>query len=157
MTDNTTRNIYSDISRFQRLCTKSLCMRLDPLGVQPGYLAVLIRLWEQDDITQKALSETMDIEQATLSNTLKRMERDQLISRQPNSKDRRRHMIRLTDHGRRLEKPVHEALDDLRLLVNQGLTVNDLRYFNRIMKQMMEHLENDQAEPLFVLLDEMTD
>lgn len=132
-------------------------MRLKPYGVQPGYLTILERLWERDNVTQKELKLSMDIEQATLSNTLKRMERDGLIERSPLKSDKRHHRITLTDKGSSVRSTVEGAIDDLRATVNTGLTVNDRRYFKRIMRQMTEQLEDDQIEPLVVLLDEIAD
>ncbi|MGL1863490.1 MAG: MarR family transcriptional regulator [Pseudodesulfovibrio sp.] len=148
---------FTQMSRFQRLYAKGLTMRLSPYDVQPGYLTILHYLWQRDGVTQKELTQFLDIEQATLSNTLKRMERDGLVLRTPNKKDRRRHLITLTEKGASLKKPVETAINDLRKLVNEGLTVNDRRYFKRIMRQMSEKLEDDQTEPLFVLLDEVTE
>ncbi len=148
---------FTQLSRFQRLYAKGLTMRLSPYDVQPGYLTILHYLWQRDGVTQKELTQFLDIEQATLSNTLKRMERDGLVLRTPNKKDRRRHLITLTEKGASLKNPVETAINDLRKLVNEGLTVNDRRYFKRIMRQMSEKLEDDQTEPLFVLLDEVTE
>jgi len=148
---------FNQLSRFQRLYAKSLGTRLSPYDVQPGYLSILNRLWKQDNITQKQLKTTMDIEQATLSNTLKRMERDGLIHRTPTETDRRRHLIELTDKGKSAKQTVEAAVDDIRTTVNKGLTINDRRYFKRIMRQMTEQLEDDQIETLVVLLDEVID
>lgn len=148
---------YTLISRFQRLYTKSLTMRLLPYGVQPGYLAILQALWQKDNVTQKELVRRLDIEQATLSNTLKRMQRDGLLQCTPNKNDRRRQVICLTAKGGSLQQIIDDAINDLRKVVYEGLTVNDRRYFKRILRQMTEKLEEDQAEPLFVLLDEVAE
>lgn len=148
---------FDQLSRFQRLYAKSLSSRLIPYGVHPGYLSILFRLWEQDGITQKELNAFLDIEQATLSNTLKRMQRDGLITQPPLKTDRRRLHITLTDQGRTIRQTVEAAIDDLKSTVNQGLTINDRRYFKRIMRQMTEKLEEDQIESLVVLLDEVVD
>jgi len=56
-------------------------MRLSVYNVHPGYLSILRQLWLTDNITQKELPEQILVEQATLSNTLKRMERGGLIFR----------------------------------------------------------------------------
>ena len=155
--DETTAQFFLRLSRFQRLYDRALRNRLAPYGVNPGYLNVLQCLWERDGITQTELRRGLDIEQATLSNTLKRMERDGLISRDADPKDRRLHAITLTARGAEVRQLIDDALDDLRKTVNQGLTVNDRRYFNRIMRQMTDQLENDLLEPMFVLLDEVRD
>lgn len=79
-------SFYSQLSRLHRLYTRGLVMRLDPYTVRPGYLDVLNVLWDEDNLTQKQLNAHLDIEQATLSNTLKRMERDGILTRIPNKK-----------------------------------------------------------------------
>ncbi|WP_394699845.1 MarR family winged helix-turn-helix transcriptional regulator [uncultured Pseudodesulfovibrio sp.] len=148
---------FSSMSRFTRLYSKGLSRRLSPYGVRPGYLDVLFRLWERDGVTQKTLHESLDVEQATLSNTLKRMERDGFLERQRNHKDRRQSIIVLTDSGTGLRKIVLTAIEDLQTVVNTGLSINDRRYFRRILKQMNEHLLDDLDDALFVLVDEIED
>lgn len=157
MQDDNAEFFFVRLSRLQRLYARALANRLAPYGVSPGYLSVLQVLWSGDGLIQKDLRSRLGIEQATLSNTLKRMERDGLIQRTPDPKDRRHHAITLTGQGRSVQRLVHEAVEDLRKTVNQGLTVNDRRYFNRIMRQMTDHLDDDLLEPLFVLVDEVTD
>jgi len=145
------------VSNFRRLYAKALIARLEPYKVRPGYIEILNRLWEQDNVTQKQLHAKLAIEQATLSNSLKRMERDGLIERQRSPKDRRLCHIILTDTAIRLEPTVKSAIEDVQSVVNVGLTINDRRYFNRILKQMTEHIEADLKDPCLVLLDEVAD
>jgi DNA-binding MarR family transcriptional regulator len=146
---------FPAMSRFQRLYSKGLSKRLDPHGVKPGYLDVFFRLWEEDGITQKSLHESMDVEQATLSNTLKRMERDGFLVRERNPVDRRQSVIVLTPMGASLRKIVMAAIDDLQAVVNTRLSFNDRRYFRRILTQMTDHLVHDLDDATLVLLDEV--
>ncbi|GEO85364.1 MULTISPECIES: MarR family winged helix-turn-helix transcriptional regulator [Alphaproteobacteria] len=86
---------------------RALQVRATKLGFSAGQLPVLIELWNEEGLTQKQLLERVDIEQATMANTLSRMERDGLIKRHPHPSDRRAQVIFLTDKARDLE---HEAL-----------------------------------------------
>jgi len=146
---------FARLSRAQRLYAGALAKRLAPHGVKPGYIDILDRLWQRDNVTQKALHSTLDIEQATLSNTLKRMERDNILCRVRNPQDRRMTHIVLTDHGRGLRKVVKASMDDVQGTATTGMTVNDRRYFYRILKQMTEHLETDLGETTLILVDEV--
>ncbi|MUM77625.1 MarR family transcriptional regulator [Pseudodesulfovibrio sp. F-1] len=146
---------FTQLSRFQRLYARSLSARLTPLGLQSGYLGVLHYLWQRDGITQKDLHALIPVEQATLSNTLRRMERDGLIARTANPEDKRCHRITLTQRAASLKPQAMQAIADLRAAVNAGLTVNDRRYFRRIMRQMSESLEDDQQDAPVLLLDEI--
>ena len=155
MAHHTDKLFHSAMARFHRLYAKGLSKRLEPHGVRPGYLDVFFRLWERDGITQKELHRTVDVEQATLSNTLKRMERDGFLVRKRNPKDRRQTLIELTDTGANLRKLVVTAIEDLQAVVNTRLSINDLRYFRRILAQMTDRLVSDVDDQTLILLDEV--
>ena len=66
-------------SQLAKGFTRSLQQRAAGLGFSPGQFPILVELWSEDGLTQKQLLERVDIEQATMANTLARMERDRLI------------------------------------------------------------------------------
>ena len=88
---------------------RSLQARGAMLGFSPGQFPVLLELWQEDGLTQKQLLDKLEVEQATLANTLARMERDGLITRAPHPRDKRAQIISLTDLGRSLEANALEA------------------------------------------------
>ena len=63
----------------------------------------MIELWNKDGLSQQELVERADLKQATIANTLARMERDGLITREPNPEDARSRLIMLTEHARDLQ------------------------------------------------------
>ena len=67
------------INHTARLFAKGLLERITPLGITIGQFPILLELWEKDGVTQRELLQKLDIEQATIANTLNRMERDGLI------------------------------------------------------------------------------
>lgn len=83
-------------NHMARLFAKGLQDRIAPLGIVTGQFPILLELWEQDGITQRELLAKLDIEQATLANTLTRMERDGLIKRTKHPSDARAQQIWLT-------------------------------------------------------------
>lgn len=86
-----------------RLFAIRLAERLQPIGLAMAQFGVLIELWERDAVTQKQLVERLDVEQATVGNTLNRMERDGLIVRRPHPQDGRSQIICITAKARELE------------------------------------------------------
>lgn len=95
--------------QLARVFSRSLQKRATVLGFSPGQFPVLLELWQQDGLTQKQLLDKLEVEQATLANTLARMERDGLIVRTPHPGDKRAQIISLTDLGRSLEANALEA------------------------------------------------
>jgi DNA-binding MarR family transcriptional regulator len=92
--------------------SKALNRRAVALGFSPGQFPVLLELWNEDGLTQRQLLDRVDVEQATLANTLARMERDGLIDRKPHPRDRRAQIIELTEKGRELEVQAIAASKD---------------------------------------------
>lgn len=91
---------------------RSLQQRAATLGFFPGQFPILVELWQEDGLTQKQILDRLDVEQATLANTLSRMERDGLIARTPHPTDRRAQIVSLTERGRALESEAIDAASD---------------------------------------------
>jgi len=96
-------------NHLARLFAHALHGRIAPLGLAPAQFMTLLELWESDGLTQVELVSRLDVEQATMANTLTRMERDGLIRRAPHPDDRRARLVFLTDRARDLEGPAIEA------------------------------------------------
>ncbi|QCI96543.1 MarR family winged helix-turn-helix transcriptional regulator [Agrobacterium larrymoorei] len=108
-------------AQLAKTFSRALHKRAAALGFSPGQFPVLLELWNEDGLTQRQLLDRVDIEQATLANTLSRMERDGLIERKPHPNDRRAQVIKLTEKGLSLEQQAiaaSRATDDTIL---QGL------------------------------------
>ena len=109
------------MNHIARLYAILLSEGLKPLGIAPAQFPILIELWQKDGLSQQELVERADLKQATIANTLARMERDGLITREPNPDDARSRLIMLTDTARALQeqsmqigkKINEEALSDL--------------------------------------------
>jgi DNA-binding MarR family transcriptional regulator len=127
-----------------RLFASSLSQRLRPLGLATAQFAVLMELWENDGLTQKELVERLDIEQATVANTLNRMERDGLIVRKPNPQDGRSQIVCLTSTARGLEADAtrHAAAVNTQALAD--LTGAEQEAFLDLMRKVVERQRADR-------------
>lgn len=120
--------------------------RLASLGVQPGQIPILLAAYEREDRTQAELARTIGVEQPTLANTLQRMERDDLIHREPDPNDRRKSLIRLTPRGRRLERSVRAELRAVNATATAGLRDDDIETFLRVVRGMHVNLKQELEE-----------
>lgn len=77
--------------------------RLDALELTyPQYLVFLV-LWENDDLTVKALGERLFLDSGTITPLVKRLEARGLVVRRRDDDDERQVRIRLTAEGRALK------------------------------------------------------
>ena len=133
------------INHLSRLLTQSLNDQLKEHGVAPGQFPVLLCLWEQDGLTQRELYERVKIEQATMSNTLKRMERDCLIYREPDPKDRRAMRIHLTGMARELEGKLTKGAKAVHKTAFDGIKKKERKQLMELMGHMSKNLEKAMA------------
>ncbi|WP_029008495.1 MarR family winged helix-turn-helix transcriptional regulator [Azospirillum halopraeferens] len=126
-----------------RLFIRALERRIQPHGLYPGQLPPLLCLWEREGISQAELCRLVQVEQPTMANTLNRMERDDLIRRLPDPRDRRRALVYLTDRARALEEPVMKATELVNALATDGLSGDEREEFRRLMDKLVENLERD--------------
>lgn len=99
-------------SQLAKGFARSLQQRAAALGFSPGQFPILLELWAEDGLTQTQLLQRVDIEQATMANTLARMQRDGLIERRAHPSDRRAQLVFLTERARVLEAEAIAAARD---------------------------------------------
>jgi DNA-binding MarR family transcriptional regulator len=76
---------------------------LSPLGLTyPQYL-VMLALWEEDGQSVSALGHRLALDSGTLTPLLKRLQAQGELTRERDSHDERRVIVRLTDAGRKLK------------------------------------------------------
>ena len=76
---------------------------LAPLGLTyPQYL-VMLALWEDDGQTVSSLGDRLALDSGTLTPLLKRLEAQGQLSRERDTRDERRVIVRLTPAGRKLK------------------------------------------------------
>ncbi|MFB2553089.1 MarR family winged helix-turn-helix transcriptional regulator [Ensifer soli] len=124
--------------------SRALQERGRQLGFAPGQFPVLLELWAEDGLTQRQLLDRLDIEQATMANTLARMERDGLVEKRRHPDDRRSQQIFLTEKGRAIEAAAKEAA----MAADRSLMAG-FRHFERelmleYMRMVLANAERDE-------------
>ncbi|HYR09563.1 MAG TPA: MarR family transcriptional regulator [Longimicrobium sp.] len=131
------------INYLARLFAQALYRRIGPHGVTRGQFPVLLMLWEQEGATQSQLAERLAVEQPTMANTLKRMERDGLITRVPDKADRRQAHVYLTPRGRALEEVLTASARQTNAAALEGLDTEERQLFLALAGRVIRNLEDD--------------
>lgn len=131
--------------------SRSFQLRAAELGFAPGQFPILVELWQEDGLTQRQLVERLEIEQATIANTLARMERDGLVERRKHPKDKRAQLLFLTEKAKAIEAGAKAAAKE----ADDALFTGFRRFERELMLEYMRwgvenarKLENDpDSEP----------
>ncbi|MEX3011724.1 MarR family winged helix-turn-helix transcriptional regulator [Hoeflea sp. TYP-13] len=128
-------------NHMARLFAQGLHERIAPLGIVPGQFPALLALWERDGVTQKELVARLDIEQATMANTLTRMERDGLIRRTKHPSDARAQQIWLTAKARGIRDQAYEAANTVNSRALGGFSEKERAQFLDFMGRVIDSMQ----------------
>ncbi len=129
------------MNRAARLLRRLADQRLAPLGLSSGYLPVLGALVGNDALSQKALTEHAGIEQPTMAATLNRMERDGVIEREPDSRDKRSAQFSLSRATRKKVPAIGSVIERINEDALAGLKPADRVALRRLLRQVTVSLE----------------
>ncbi|WP_282610563.1 MarR family winged helix-turn-helix transcriptional regulator [Pelagibius sp. Alg239-R121] len=82
-------------------------------GVTPTQYAVMKVLWENEPQSGSEMGSRLQMDSATITGVIDRLEAADLVERRPDPSDRRIHRLFLTRRGRSLQKPLDRAMDEL--------------------------------------------
>lgn len=134
--DHTTSAGYL-VNHLGRLFFDGLRKQIEPMGIMPGQFPALLALWESDGQTQRELVEKLAIEQATMANTLNRMERDGLISRREHPSDGRAKIICLTAKAQAIRDRAYAAATEVNDMAMADLSPEERDQFLSVMRRVI--------------------
>ncbi len=128
-------------NHMARLFFHGLQQRIAPLGLAPGQFMVLLDLWEGDRKTQAQLVASLDVEQATMANTLSRMERDGLIERHASPRDKRARIVVLTQKARDMRDDAMAAAQAQNEVALASLDAQERALFADMMRRVIAAMQ----------------
>lgn len=114
---------------------------LAPWGIAPEQWAILVRLWERDDLSQAELAAITFRDKASVTRLLDGLERAGYIVRGENPHDRRARRIVLTARGRALEAELVPVVRALIERWTRGVPRSDLEAAVSVLKTLYGNLD----------------
>lgn len=128
-------------NHMARLFASALQKQIEPLGIAPAQFMVLLELWDEDGQTQATLIDRLAVEQATMANTLNRMERDGLIERRPSETDKRSKIILLSEKAKNLRQDAVSGAADVNAKALAKLDGEERQELARLMRKVIDALQ----------------
>lgn len=141
-------NLCSKLNYLARLLLSKVNEETSEYGVTQGQLPVLCCLNEKEGQTQSELCKNIQVEQPTMANTLRRMERDGLIRRSPSENDGRQSQIFISSDVRPLVEALQAKRDEVISWMLRDMTVEERDTFERLVDVAVKSLDErpKQAE-----------
>ena len=80
-----------------------------------------------------------------MARTLARMERDGLVTRRPDTDDKRRSRVLLTRRARAMEQELEAQASEVNAVAVAGVSTKDVRTFMTVLGRIIENLDTDAA------------
>lgn len=105
-------------------------------AITPAQFALLAFLWEEDGLSQAALSERSEIDRTTIGGLIDRLEKAGLVERLVNPQDRRAHLIHLTPQGKRMKKELAPIALRVRERITAGFAPGDYEKLCELLEKL---------------------
>lgn len=125
-------------------CSKEIIKKykpfLDPLGLTYTQYITLMALWEESNVTVKALGDRLYLDSGTLTPLLKKMELQGLVIRKRSPQDERNVYINLTEKGLALKDSALAVPKQIGSCISLSMEEADFlrRMLNKILQQLAE-------------------
>jgi DNA-binding MarR family transcriptional regulator len=106
--------------------------------ISPSYGSVLLPLYEVDGVRMGELARGARLSKQTMTEMIRRLERDGLVERRPDPADGRASLIFLTARSRRFKPTAAATLIELDRLVHKRLSARGVAELKSALRELME-------------------
>lgn len=129
------------ISRTYRRRFQLSEILLEQIGVGPGQVPILSQLSYHGELTQRELAEHTHVTAATISGTLKRMEKAGIVYRTDDNRDARVSIVRLTEKGKEVAEQAHQQFVAADKEMLKGFTESECEMIVSCLERMRENID----------------
>lgn len=119
------------LNRVRRKIHRYYEVKLAQFKITPSQFYVLSALWDKDEIKFKDLARRLDMDGATLTGVLDRMEKRDFIQKIEDSKDRRSVLVCLTSKSKEIRPQMIEIAKDLDAEFRENVDEQD---YNKLLE-----------------------
>jgi len=108
-------------------------------GLTGSQWRVIVALSVKEGMNQKEIAEMIFLETPTLVSAIDKMEKNGLVERRADPKDRRNNKIFLTKKSKLLIEPVVDFILDFRKLITKNVSAKDLEICKEVLRKITKN------------------
>ena len=140
----TTENLYSILSgRTHSLFNRALLnnFKNNNISLTKEQWTILGVLWQDDGCSQQNLADKTHKDKPGITRLIDNLEKENLVQRHPDSKDRRLNLIFLTPKGKKIETEVMAIVNQTIKDAVKGIDPENLKIIKETFLQIYDNLE----------------
>ncbi|GAB6138216.1 MarR family winged helix-turn-helix transcriptional regulator [Halanaerobaculum tunisiense] len=131
------------LSMAHRAHATLLNQKLVPYNLGYGQIFLLITLYNQEGICQQTICEMYNLNKAAVGRGIKKLEKQDLITKETDPQDNRRQLIYLTDKAREFKPKFEEILTAVETEIRQDLTKEEIKTFLQVSQKIYSNLKSE--------------
>lgn len=135
------RHIFWKLGFAKHLHRKRIEAIINELGLFDGQFPILDVLDELGTASQKEVANKLHVSAASMTNSVKRLEKNGYLTCIVSSKDRRSHQLSLTEKGKEARRFCVEHFDQSDHAIMKGIAQNELEIFEKVLDNIIEKLK----------------
>ena len=114
--------------------------RVQQYGMTRVQWIALFYIGKSDGVSQKELSDLMNVKESSMVRLIDRMEKEDLVIRKKQANDRRITSIFLTDKGESLREKVLHLGEEFQDDATKGISSEELDNFKNVLEKMIKNI-----------------
>ncbi len=114
------------------------------IGLYPGQPPVLHYIEQHPDCNQRQISEFLRVSTPSITNSVKRMQKSGLLTKETDAKDQRRSALRITEKGEKLLRESYLQMEKVDSSAVAGISPEDMGIFCRCLERVAENLSKEE-------------
>jgi MarR family transcriptional regulator, organic hydroperoxide resistance regulator len=135
--------IFFQLAKASQTGTKFLNVKVSALNITPVQAMIIGFLTEEDQVMAGELGKKVELDSATLTGILDRLEAAQLIERKGNPEDRRSVKIHLTKQGREIGREAKRIIDEANQEFLASFTENEKEVLRSLIKRVRQPITSN--------------
>lgn len=127
--------------RLIRMYYSRIQSQLAEVGLYRGQLPILMLLYKNDGMSQKEMARALNLSPATMTVTLKRMEKAGLVLREMDEHDQRILRVHLSEKGREMCETGESRIGVVTAELLEGFTLEEQQQLNEYLGRIARNME----------------
>ena len=128
--------------RINKLYTENTNSNLKEFNVTRSDMSFLLKLNEMGKVTQKDLAESRNLNNATVTRALERLEKKGFVKRIDDENDKRKRIVLLTSEGKQTINEILKKHESFKKDVFDDFDDNELQNLMTLLDRILSKLEN---------------
>lgn len=136
-----TLGVLAQVTHLSNCLAKQMFGKYD---LKPGHAGILFILEKEGELSQRELSEKMNLTPPTITSAIQKMEKLGYIRRKPDEKDQRVLRLCVTEKGKACIDHICRIGKEMDALVFRGMSMEESLLLKRLLMQVRDNLMEGQ-------------